>query len=74
VERLEYRFHRLGESFVRKCRSEPSLADLLDDPILDAILVRDRLTRDDLLRVIEQARHTLARVPRDWQIGEHVEG
>ncbi len=59
---------------MRKSWSEPKVDDLLNDPILDAILRRDRLTRDDLLRVIEQARHTLARVPRDWQVGQQAEG
>jgi hypothetical protein len=59
---------------MRKSWSEPRVDDLLNDPILDGILRRDGLTRDDLLRVIEQARHTLARVPRDWQVGQGVDG
>ena len=59
---------------MRRSWSEPKLDDLLNDPILDPILRRDGLTRDDLLRVIEQARHTLARVPRDWQVGQRVDG
>jgi L-aminopeptidase/D-esterase-like protein len=42
------------------------LEDLLNDPILDVILDHDRLTRDDLHRVIQEARRTLARVPREW--------
>jgi hypothetical protein len=58
---------------MRKYRLEPSLAELLDDPILDGILRRDRLTRDDLRQVIEQARHTLARVPREWQKDQRLE-
>jgi hypothetical protein len=41
----------------------------MNDPILDAILARDRLTRDDLHWVIQEARRTLARVPREWDQG-----
>jgi hypothetical protein len=51
-----------------KSWSEPKVDDLLNDPILDGILRRDRLTRDDVQRVIDQARHTLARVPRQWHV------
>jgi L-aminopeptidase/D-esterase-like protein len=51
---------------MRRCRPEPMLEDLLNDPILDVILDHDRLTRDDLHRVIQEARRTLARVPREW--------
>ena len=51
-----------------KSWSEPKVDDLLNDPILDGILRRDRLTRDDVQRVIDQARHTLARVPRQWNV------
>jgi hypothetical protein len=49
------------------------LADVLNDPILDAILARDRLNRDDLHRVIVQARQTLARVPRQWQVSHRTD-
>jgi len=49
---------------------EPKLDDLLSDPILDVLLTCDRVTRDELDRVIEQARQTLARVPREWHLGE----
>jgi hypothetical protein len=59
---------------MRRCRREPKLDDLLNDPILDGILRRDGLTRDDLLRVIEQARHTLGRVSREWHVGQRVDG
>ncbi len=48
---------------------EPKLEDLLDDPILDVLLAHDRVTREDLRRVVEQARQTLARVPREWHPG-----
>jgi len=49
---------------MNKRRCEPKLDDLLSDPILDMLLAYDRVTRDDLDRVIEEARQTLARVPR----------
>ncbi|MBL8698943.1 MAG: hypothetical protein JNK67_11260 [Alphaproteobacteria bacterium] len=35
---------------------EPSLRDLLNDPVLEAILRRDRISRDDLLAEICAAR------------------
>ena len=47
-------------------RKEPKLADLINDPILDVLLARDGVTRDDLHQVVEQAREDLARVPRTW--------
>ena len=51
-----------------ECRLEPRLDDLLDDPILGAVLECDRLSRDDLNRLIEQARRALIEVPRQWQL------
>jgi hypothetical protein len=51
----------------RECR-EPTLDDLLSDPTLDTLLARDGVTKDELQRVIEDARETLARVPRSWRI------
>jgi hypothetical protein len=50
----------------RACK-EPKLDDLLSDPILDILLAHDRVSRDDLNRVLEGARQALARVPRQWQ-------
>jgi len=47
---------------------EPKLNDLLSDPILDVLLAHDRITRDDLGRVIAEARQTLVRVPREWHV------
>ena len=47
---------------------EPKLDDLLDDPILDALLARDGVTREDLRLLVERAREDLARVPRSWDI------
>jgi hypothetical protein len=50
-----------------RARQEPSLDELLSDPILDSLLVRDGVSREDLRRVVEQARADLLRVPREWQ-------
>lgn len=41
---------------------EPSVEDLLSDPIADLILRHDRLTRQDVWRAVESARRALARV------------
>ncbi|CEF49360.1 unnamed protein product [uncultured bacterium] len=49
---------------------EPTLDDLLSDPTLETLLARDGVTRDELHRVIEGARQTLARVPRSWREGQ----
>ena len=46
---------------------EPKLDDLMADPILDVLLDRDGVTRDDLHQVVERAREDLARVPRTWE-------
>lgn len=48
---------------------ELMLDDLLSDPTLDTLLARDGVPRDELQRVIEDARETLARVPRSWGKG-----
>ena len=47
---------------------EPTLDDLLCDPTLDTLIARDGVTKDELQRVIEDTRETLARVPRSWRI------
>ena len=44
---------------------EPKLDDLMADPILDVLLDRDGVTKDDLHQVVERAREALARVPRE---------
>lgn len=50
----------------RSWRDEPRLDDLLSDPILDVMLTRDRVSRDELRHLVEEARLALARVPREW--------
>ena len=56
------------EGAIKREWREPTLDDLLSDPTLDTLLARDRVTKDELQRVIEYARETLARVPRSWRI------
>jgi hypothetical protein len=53
---------------MRRGWKEPKLDDLLDDPMLDVLLGRDGVTRDDLHQLIERAREDLTRVPRQWEI------
>jgi len=53
---------------MKKPWREPTLDDLLSDATLDTLLARDGVTKDELQRVIEDAREMLARVPRSWCI------
>jgi len=55
---------------MKKVWREPTLDEILNDPTLETLLARDGVTRDELRRVIEGARETLARVPRSWHEGE----
>jgi hypothetical protein len=43
---------------------EPALADLLDDPVTHAVMRRDGVTRQVLIRTIENARARLAQGAR----------
>lgn len=43
----------------RQPEPEPRIEDLLDDPVLHAILRKDRVSRDDLIAVIAGARRRL---------------
>lgn len=49
----------------RKPWKEPTLDDLLADPILDVLLAHDRVSRDELLAVVERARRALAATARE---------
>jgi len=51
---------------------EPKLEDLLEDPILDVLHAHDRISRDDLRQVVEQARSALALAPRAWKLEEPI--
>lgn len=42
---------------------EPSLQDLLGDPVVHAVLRRDGLSTQDLMRAITRGRHRLAGTP-----------
>jgi hypothetical protein len=57
---------------MKRAWKEPQLDDLLSDPIIDILLAHDRVSRDDLARVLEGARQALARVPRQWQRPEQA--
>ena len=50
---------------MRKGWKEPTLDDLMDDPILDVLLAHNGMTKDALRQLVEQARADLARVPSD---------
>jgi hypothetical protein len=52
---------------VKKQWQEPTLDDLLNDSTLDALLSRDGVSKDDLHRLVADAREALARVPRSWR-------
>jgi hypothetical protein len=59
----------MQEAVMERCwRDEPRLDDLLSDPMVDALLMGDRVSRDELRRLVEEARLTLARVPREWTL------
>jgi hypothetical protein len=50
-------------------RGEPCLAELLDDPVLQTLMVRDRVGRDELIALVAQARARLGISPRDLRCG-----
>lgn len=41
-------------------RREPTLSELLDDPIVIAVMTRDGFTREHILRLIERVRRNRA--------------
>ncbi|HEX9465916.1 MAG TPA: hypothetical protein VGB82_25225 [Alphaproteobacteria bacterium] len=43
----------------RDCRAEPSVAELLDDPVLQILMARDHVDRGDLEDLIERTRRHL---------------
>jgi hypothetical protein len=56
------------EAAMDKIWHEPRLDELMSDPMVDILLLRDRISREDLRRVVEEARLALARVPRKWAV------
>ena len=57
---------------MKKIWQEPTLDEILNDPTLDTLLARDGVSKDELNRIIEGARETLARVPRSWLVGQEA--
>ena len=57
---------------MKKVWREPTLHEILNDPTLDTLLARDGISKDELNQIIDEARETLARVPRSWQEGQVV--
>jgi hypothetical protein len=57
---------------MKKVWREPTLDEILNDPTLDTLLARDGISKDELSRIIDDARETLARVPRSWQEGQEI--
>ena len=57
---------------MKKVWREPTLDEILNDPTLDTLLARDGVSKDELNRIIDEAREALARVPRSWQEGQEV--
>lgn len=49
---------------------EPSLAEALDDPIVQQLMISDGVSRADVLRLTSYARHHLD----DWRQGIAPEG
>jgi hypothetical protein len=43
---------------------EPALDEMLDDPVVRAVMARDRLRREDVLACVERARERLRVVYR----------
>ena len=46
-------------------RGEPCLRDLLEDPILQTLMARDHVEREELAAIVAQARARLGISPRD---------
>ena len=44
-----------------RCGAEPPIEEMLSDPVIEAVLRRDGLTRQDVLAVVETARHRIGR-------------
>lgn len=45
------------------CDGEPRLSEILEDPVLHAVMARDRITREELLAQIAAVRERLAAAP-----------
>ena len=57
---------------MKKVWREATLDEILNDPTLDTLLARDGISKDELNRIIDEARENLARVPRSWLVGKEA--
>ncbi len=56
----------------RWLEAEPSLADLMADPIMTLLLVGDGIDKHQVQRAVEQARRRMAGVSiKDWSAAAH---
>jgi hypothetical protein len=53
-----------GDRWWRRIDGEPTLQELLDDPVIEAFLARDGVERDELVRLIFEVRDRLLRQRR----------
>jgi hypothetical protein len=50
-----------GNRRSRRLDGEPTIRELLDDPVIEAIMARDGVARTDLVHLIDEVRGRLAR-------------
>ena len=56
----------------RWLENEPSLTDLMADPIMTLLLVGDGIDKHQVQRAVEQARRRLAGASvKDWSVAAH---
>ncbi len=48
-----------GDRWWRRLDGEPTLQELLDDPVIEAIMARDGVQRDELVKLIFEVRNKL---------------
>ena len=48
-----------GDRWWRRLDGEPTLQELLDDPVIEAIMARDGVRRDELVSLISEVRSRL---------------
>lgn len=51
------------KSRILRSDEEPRLSEMLDDPVMHAVMARDRVTREELLAHIAALRERLAAAP-----------
>jgi hypothetical protein len=55
------RIHAPGDRWWRRLDGEPTIHELLNDPVIEAIMARDGVVREDLILLIEEVRVRLER-------------